>query len=318
MPLTVERITYPVAEQASLSLYMARVDKIHSLASGNKFYKLKPNLDYAKQKGITRLLSFGGAFSNHIHAFSLYASQQGFETVGIIRGEPEYANNPTLQDAQNAGMELIFVNRQEYRLRHDKTYLDQLQKKYPDTLIIPEGGSSQRAVASCRQLMQEINQIKECDVITAACGTGATFAGLVCGLTDNQTAIAYAALRDESLEERIKQFVIDGQGRSKSRANSQYKIEQADFGGFAKFKPEVLDFVLDFLDKTQILLDPIYTSKMLLQLTQQIKAGEFSKGASICIVHTGGLQGWRGMKCQVIKLRGKKSWDIIENKLNLL
>lgn len=310
MKVIIEEISHPVVEKSGVQLYIARVDKIHALASGNKYYKLKPNLAFAKQQGIKRLISFGGAFSNHIHAFALYAQEMGFETIGIIRGEAEYANNPTLQDVQRAGMTLVFVNRKEYSLRHDKTYLGALQQKYPDALIIPEGGSSQLAVNSCRHLMQEINQIQHFDIITAACGTGATFAGLVCGLNKHQYAIAYAALRDKTLSERIGRFILN-----EGEISDSYKIESADFGGFAKLNQEVLNLVLDWLEKTTILLDPIYTSKMVLRLLQQIKVGEFSKGTSICMVHTGGLQGWRGMKCRVIKLGGDSSWVIIEKKL---
>ncbi|HIP94581.1 MAG TPA: pyridoxal-phosphate dependent enzyme [Leucothrix sp.] len=313
MQLTIEKKSYPVADFLGIKLYMARIDKIHPLASGNKYYKLKPNLEYAKKQGITRLLSFGGAFSNHIHALALYAHQQGFETVGIIRGEPEYAKNPTLVDVQRVGMTLTFVNRQEYRRRHDKVYLARLQEKHPDTLIIPEGGSSQLAVGSCSQLMHDINKVQEFDYVVAACGTGATFAGLVCGLSQNQIAIAYSALLDDSLNERIDKYIAN-----EGKTNINYKIESAAFGGFAKLSKEVLDFVLDWLDKTNVLLDPIYTSKMTLRLMQQIKSGEFPEGTSICIVHSGGLQGWRGMERQVIKLSGSKSWAIISKKLRAL
>lgn len=313
MTPAIEEITHPVVEQAGIKLYMARIDKIHSLASGNKYYKLKPNFEYAKQQGIKRLLSFGGAYSNHIHALALYANKMGFETIGIIRGETEYANNPTLQDVQQAGMKLEFVDRKEYRLRDDKNYLAKLQGKYPDTLILPEGGSGKLAVSGCRQLMQEINKNHKFDYITAACGTGATFSGLVCGLNKNQTAIGYAALRDKTLDERIGQFILD-----EGQTSDDYKIEEAAYGGFAKLNQNVLDLVLDWLHKTNILLDPIYTSKMVLCLMQQLKAGYFPKGASICMIHSGGLQGWRGMKCRVINLGGEKSWVIIENKLKQL
>ena len=310
-PLVINKIIYPAADLLGIKLYMARVDEIHPLASGNKYYKLKPNLEYAKQQGINRLLSFGGAFSNHIHALALYAAAEGFETLGIIRGEPEYANNPTLQDAQRAGMKLEFVNRQQYKQRYSAAYLEQLLLKYPNTMIIPEGGSSQLAVKSCSQLMRDINQIKKCDVVTAACGTGATFAGLVCGLDNDQSAIGFSALLDQSLENRISQFILD-----EGNTNKNFKTQSAAFGGFAKLNREVLDFALNWLDKTNILLDPIYTSKMVFQLIKQMDNNEFKRGSSICIVHSGGLQGWRGMKRQVIKFGGEKSWAIIKDKLN--
>lgn len=313
MQINIQKISHSIIEQSGVELYIARVDKVHPLASGNKYYKLKPNLEYAKKHGFKRLLSFGGAYSNYIHAFALYAAKKGFKTVGVIRGEPEYATNPTLQDVQEAGMELKFVNREEYRLRNDDAYLSQLQQEFPDTLIIPEGGSSQIAVASCKSLMCDINKIQKCDIIAAASGTGATFAGLVCGLGGNQTAISYAALKDETLLDRIKVFISD-----EGLSNYKYRIESASFGGFAKLDKSILDFILDWLDQTGILLDPIYTGKMGFRLIQQIKSGEFSKGTSICMVHSGGLQGWRGMKGRVIKISSVKSWAIINEKLKSL
>ena len=297
-----------------VKLSMACLDKQHPLASGNKFYKLKPHFEFAKQQGITQLISFGGAYSNHIHALALFAKEQGFKTIGIIRGEVEYADNPTLQDVQQAGMQLQFVSREEYRLRHNQDYLDTLQQRYPDALIIPEGGSSQLAIKGCAQIVDEINQANTFDVLCTASGTGATFAGLVTGLADKQRAIAYVALKDTSLPQRVEQFLQ----HDKANLKKQYQIEAADFGGFAKLDKALLEFVFDWLEQTGILLDPIYTSKMCMRLVQQIEAGEFAEGTSICIIHSGGLQGWRGMQQRVIQLMGKKKWHQLGSLLGSL
>ena len=296
----------------SITLSMARLDTQHPLASGNKFYKLKPHFEFAKQQGITQLISFGGAYSNHIHALALFAKQQGLQTVGIIRGEAEYADNPTLQDVQKAGMQLHFVNREEYRLRFDKDYLENLQQHYPDALIIPEGGSSQLAIAGCAKLAQEINQIDEFDVLCVACGTGATFAGLINGISTKQTAMGYAALKDKTLSQRVETFLSNDNIAQKNN----YRIEKADFGGFAKLDKSLLEFVFDWLEQTGILLDPIYTSKMCMRLVQQIEAGEFKDNSSICIIHSGGLQGWRGMQQRVTHLMGNKKWQQLSRLLN--
>ncbi len=300
-----------------VTLRMARLDQQHTLASGNKFYKLVLQFEYARQKGIKRLVSFGGAFSNHIHALALYGANQGFETIGIIRGEPEYVTNPTLEDAQRAGMRLLFVNREEYRQRFDDDYITEIQRRFPDSLIIPEGGATQLAVLGCAHLMEEINSYHHSDIICVACGTGSTLAGLVCGLTANQRAIGYAALRDKSLDMRVRNlmrrssFASDSPGSFGYSEPQNYRIEAADYGGFAKLDIEVLEFVLDWLEQTGILLDPVYTSKMCYRLMQQIQAGEFAAGASICMVHSGGLQGWRGMRQRVIRLAGKQAWNRI-------
>jgi len=296
-----------------LRLSIARLDEQNLLASGNKFYKLQPNFEYAKQKGKQRLISFGGAFSNHIHALALFGQQAGFKTLGIIRGEPEnaeaYSENPTLLEAQKAGMELQFINRKEYRLRHDKRYLENLQQRYPDALIIPEGGSNQFAVSGCEAISQQINQIQQTDIITVACGTGATLAGIASGLNDQQIAVGYSVLRDQSMQQRIAMLI-----KNNSATKPNWSLKNADFGGYAKIDKNLLVFIFDWLEKTGILLDPIYTSKMCMRIMQQIEAEEFAPDTSICMVHSGGLQGWRGMEKKVTHLVGKDKWDkIVEN-----
>ncbi len=313
MSIQITKIFHPLADKAKINLHIARADKIHPLASGNKYYKLKQSLSFAKENHYKGLLSFGGAFSNHIHALALTTQAEGFESVGIIRGEVEYANNTTLSMAKSAGMQLEFVNRKTYRLRGDPKYLKDLQKCYPDYLILPEGGSNQLAISGCMELGNEINQAnteKDFDALLVAAGTGATVAGLVCAASNGQNIIAYAVLRDESLKVRIDSF-IKNEISIRTKELAKYKIEQASFGAYAKFDKDLLDFIVDWYDQTGILLDPIYTSKLCMRLMQQIEAGEFEAGANLCIVHTGGLQGWFGMQDRVIKLAGDKVWERI-------
>ncbi len=310
MTMLVQKIQHPSIDRAKITLSLARADMLHPLASGNKIYKLSPNIAFAKSNGYTELLSFGGAFSNHIHALAFMAQKQGLKSIGIIRGEPEYAKNPTLQDAQSAGMQLEFVSRQDYKRRNEADYLAELQQRYPKALIIPEGGSSQRAILGCVQLAKDIISEQKSDVLTVACGTGATVAGLVCGASQNQLVIGYAVLRDKGLSERVDAFV-----RTENGSINNLKIEAANFGGYAKFDKPLLDFIFDWLDQTGILLDPIYTSKMCMKLMQQIELGEFKAGTSIIMVHSGGLQGWRGMQQRVINMVGSEKWRILEKYL---
>ena len=316
MILLIQKVQHSLLDKSGVLLSMARADLIHPLASGNKIYKLMPNIDFAKAHGYSELLSFGGAFSNHIHALALMAKKHNLKSIGIIRGEEAYRTNPTLQDAEKAGMHLEFISRQDYKRRNDESYLQELQRRYPKALMIPEGGSSQDAIKGCAQLAKEINEAHEknikrrSDVITVACGTGATVAGLVCGSSKNQIIMGYSVLRDESLQKRVENFV--------SAENKSYKdlrIESAAYGGYAKLDEAQLDFILDWLEQTRILLDPIYTSKMCMRLMQQIKSGEFEAGTRITMVHSGGLQGWRGMKSRVIKLVGTEKWQKIEKHL---
>ena len=312
MTLLIQKVQHSLLGKSGISLSMARADLIHPLASGNKIYKLMPNIDFAKANGYTELLSFGGAFSNHIHALALMAKKHHLKSIGIIRGAEAYRNNPTLQDVERAGMQLAFVSRQDYKRRDDESYLQTLQQRYPKALIIPEGGSSQYAIEGCAQLIREMNKIQCSDVVTVACGTGATVAGLVCGASRNQAVIGYAILRDESLQARVEDFIHT---ENKNRCSKKLNIEPADYGGYAKFDERLLDFIFDWLDQTGILLDPIYTSKMCMKLMQQIESGEFKAGTSITMIHSGGLQGWRGMKSRVIKLVGDEKWQKIEKHL---
>ena len=315
LTLAIEPISLPIAKQMKLSLQMVRADKIHPLASGNKLYKLQPNIDYIKQQSYQQLLSFGGAFSNHIHALALYAASLGLHSIGIIRGEKEYANNPTLSAASKAGMTLLFVDRGTYRLRHNKDYLQTLQQQYPKAFIIPEGGSNTLALQGCSILMQQINQhylddnTALPDVISVACGTGTTFAGLVKGALKNQSVQGYLVLKDKSVYTTVDKLLGDKISKSK------HAIQSADFGGYAKFDSELLNFILEFLEQTNILLDPIYTSKMCRQLLQNIEDGKFKSGSRIAIVHSGGLQAWYGMKNKVLQLGGEAAWETIVNKL---
>ena len=310
--IVIQQIKNGNAVNAGIKLYMARADTIHPLASGNKIYKLRPILNYAKTINITRVLSFGGAYSNHIHALALMSKAYDLESVGIIRGEADYANNPTLLDAQEAGMQLEFVNRIEYRKSKEEAYIEKLQKRYPNTLIIPEGGSSQLAISGCAQLTRDVNTTHQSDIIAIPCGTGATLAGIVCGLAENQKAIGYAVLKDQSLEQRVTAFI-----KAEKSTNTEFNIENADFGGYAKLDKKLIEFVMEWLDKTGILLDPVYTSKMCMRLMQQIEAGEFSSGTTITMIHSGGLQGWRGMQKRVFEIAGEAAWLKINDNLNM-
>jgi len=318
MTLALQKVQHRSLDSLDISLSMARADLIHPLASGNKIYKLIPNIAFAKTQGYNELVSFGGAFSNHIYALALIANKHGLKSIGIIRGEEFYKANPTLQDAQKAGMQLEFVSRHDYKRRNEKEYLRALQQRYPNALIIPEGGSSQKAVGGCTILCEDINhnyskQGQKTDVITVACGTGATFAGLVCGALQHQTVIGYAVLRDASLANRVEAFIqTEIDSKNVLGAKEKMQIELADFGGYAKLDKTLLDFILDWLEQTGILLDPIYTGKMCMRVMQQIESGQFKAGTHITLVHSGGLQGWRGMKPRVVKLVGDDAWQRIE------
>lgn len=322
--LTLEPFSLPLAKKKAVTLSIARADLIHPLASGNKFYKLLPSIEYAQRHRYSQLLSFGGAFSNHIHALALYSQAVGLQSIAIIRGEKEYASNPTLSAATKAGMRLIFVDRATYKRRHDADYLQQLQQHYPKAFIIPEGGSNQLALQGCAELMRQINQCcvetqgEIPNTIAVACGTGTTLAGLVNGAEEDQFIQGYLVLKDTSVRAKVATLVPP------HLLYNGYQIYDADLGGYAKFDAKLLNFVLDILQQTNILLDPIYTAKMCYCLMQQLEekaeaeakttpeTQPFKAGGHIVILHSGGLQAWYGMKKKVIKLSGYEAWQQIE------
>ncbi len=299
----IQAINIERLKDCGVNLRMARLDRIHPLASGNKIYKLRPIIEFAKVNKYKQILSFGGAFSNHIHALALMAEQHDIESIALIRGEAKYAENPTLSDALQAGMKLEFVTRQDYKLRNDQNYLTDLQKRFPKALIVAEGGSSDLAVQGCAQMAHDINIDSASDFLAIPSGTGATAAGLSSGLAPRQKLMVYSVLKDESLKARIDSLLIANK--------NQYTLQNADFGGYAKLDKTMLYFILDWLDETGILLDPIYTGKMCRRVIQQIEAKEFKNGQSITLIHSGGLQGWRGMQKKVELLAGNKAWKKI-------
>ncbi len=309
-------IQHPLLVLTNINVWMVNTTHVDAQASGNKFYKLMPNIEYAKQHAFERLLSFGGAYSNHIHALALSAQAHNLHSVGIIRGEVAYAANPTLCDAKRAGMELVFVSREEYRLRDDAVYLGDLQKRYRHTFIIPEGGSNALAVKGCRCLMQQINDSLSVDSVAVACGTGGTFAGLVTGVKPVQTVFGFSVLKDASLASRVADYLQQANGMKNSTGSTNsHKIVDAAYGGYAKLNVELLDFIMDWLEQTGVLLDPIYTSKMCKRLFEMIREGDIKPHTRLAIVHSGGLQAWRGMKERVIRLKGECFWGRIEGLL---
>lgn len=285
-----------------IKVYMARLDCIVPFASGNKIYKLVGNLDNALQHGRKSLLSFGGAYSNHIHALALTAEKYGFESIGIIRGE-ELVENPTLNDARAAGMHIIAVDRKTYRRRYDGDYLAELQLRFPDALIIPEGGANKDSLKGVGLIPPFIKSFfgENPHTICCAAGTGATAAGVCLKLSEAQSLRVYPVVRDDGIAQRMDDLAEVGLAE-------RVQMTDASYGGYAKFDKEHLDFILDWLHQTGVLLDPIYTSKLCRKVIEQLKAGQFVKGESIVLLHSGGLQGWRGFQAKVEKLAGQSVW----------
>lgn len=266
-----------------VQLEIKRLDLIHPHISGNKFYKLKYNLIEAQRLGFKRVLSFGGAYSNHIAATAYAAQLFGFQSIGVIRGEElsQRALNPTLLTAQQHGMHLHFVSRENYKKKQDIKFLNQLRVLYPDCYIIPEGGSNALALQGTSEILSVHDQ-NQYDVICCAVGTGGTIAGLIEASHTAQSVLGFSALKGNFLTETVQDYTQ----KTNWRITDDYC-----FGGYAKVSTELLNFIQDFEYKNQIPLEAIYTGKMLYGIFDLLKHDYFPKNSRILVIHSGGLQG---------------------------
>ena len=276
-----------------ISLFIKRDDKLHPIISGNKYRKLKYNLKEAKREEQSKLLTFGGAFSNHIVAVAGAGKEFGFETIGIIRGD-ELASkdndNPSLAKAKELGMELHFVSRSQYQQKESNAFLLDLQSNFGSFYMLPEGGTNSLAIKGCKEIIGKEEQ--RFTHICCAVGTGGTISGIIEGSFENQKIIGFPALKGDFLTNGIRKFVT----------KNNWELEtKYHFGGYGKVSDELIGFMNDFYKQTQIPLDPIYTGKMVYGVLDKIKKNEFPPQAKILMIHTGGLQGVQGMNQMLIK-----------------
>jgi len=271
--------------EKKIRLFILREDLIHPHISGNKWRKLYYNIDAAKQKELNRLITFGGAYSNHIAATAAAGKEFGFKTLGFIRGEEQLPLNSTLSYAMDCGMEFRYLSRSDYRLKNDPAFLKSLLKNEKEYYLIPEGGTNKLAVKGCEEILTNLSI--DFDYVCCACGTGGTISGLINSLKSSQKAIGFPALKGAHfLNEEIEKFTN----------NSQWELNlDYHFGGYAKAKPDLINFMNSFKAKHNITLDPVYTGKMLFGLWDLIEKDYFRAGSTIIAVHTGGLQGIDGM-----------------------
>ncbi|WP_308169716.1 1-aminocyclopropane-1-carboxylate deaminase/D-cysteine desulfhydrase [Acrocarpospora catenulata] len=262
-------------------LWLKRDDQINPEIPGNKWRKLKHNLPAFGGP----VLTFGGAYSNHIRAVAAAGWHFGFATVGVIRGEERLPLNPTLAYAVERGMRLTYLDRGTYRLKHTPEVLEGLQARFPGCLILPEGGSNAAAVLGCRELAAEISAEIDFDVVCCPVGTGGTLAGIAAGLGPGQQAIGFSALRGGG-------FLADEVARLQREALGEavpgWRVETAyHCGGYARSTPELSAFIDDFDERHGLRLDRIYTGKMMYGLFDLIGKGSFRPGAKIVAVVTG-------------------------------
>lgn len=280
-------------------LYIRREDQIHPLISGNKYRKLKYNLQKAKQSGYNRLLTFGGAFSNHLVAVAAAGKAYGFKTVGIVRGDElalKEKLNPTLHFCRKKDMKLVYVTRETYKQKTDFQFLKQLESNFGKFYLLPEGGTNAEAIQGCKEIISEEDAIY--DYICVAVGTGGTMAGLVSSAFSNQEIQGFSVLKGTFQNRLIAEYA----------GNKKYSLTDAySFGGYGKIETKLVRFINAFKAKTNILLDPVYTGKMMYGVMDRMRNNKYPSNAKILVIHTGGVQGIEGMN----QLLTKKGIELI-------
>jgi 1-aminocyclopropane-1-carboxylate deaminase len=277
----------------NVTLTVKREDLLHPHISGNKFRKLKYNILQAKADGETALLTFGGAFSNHIAATAAAGKQYGFATIGIIRGEEladKIEQNPTLNFARDCGMRLKFVSRETYRDKTESHFIEKLKSEFGGFYLLPEGGTNNLAVKGCEEILDEDDA--QFTHVCCGVGTGGTIAGIINSAVPHQKVIGFPALKGEGLSDDICKFANQG---------SWELVTDYHFGGYGKVNEQLVTFINDFFDKTGIPLDPIYTGKMFFGVIDLINKGWFPENANVLLIHTGGLQGIAGMNRELLR-----------------
>ncbi|TYP97870.1 1-aminocyclopropane-1-carboxylate deaminase [Tenacibaculum adriaticum] len=293
-----QQVFLPILEEKNIEFFVKREDEIHEFVSGNKFRKLKYNIEEAKLQKKNTLLTFGGAYSNHIVATAVAGKIARLKTIGIIRGEELASNidkilleNATLREAHKNEMQFEFVSREDFRKKNEKDFIDALYDKFGDFYLIPEGGTNELAIKGCEEILTK--QDEKFDYICVAVGTGGTVSGLINSAKGHQQIIGFSALKGDFLYEEIKRLTLK---KDKWSIQNDYH-----FGGYGKYNPELIRFINDFKEQTQIPLDPIYTGKMIFGIVDLIEKNYFDPNSKILAIHTGGLQGINGVNKKLIK-----------------
>lgn len=286
-----QEIVLEETKNANVQLFIKREDLIHPFISGNKFRKLKYNIAEAKRLNHDTLLTFGGAYSNHIAATAYAGFENNLKTIGVIRGEElldKVEENPTLSFAKKHGMSFKFVSRSDYRRKEEPAFIASLKNTYHNSFIIPEGGTNELAVKGCEEILEK--EDFDFDFICVAVGTGGTISGLINCSQLRQQVLGFPALKGNFLQTEICKFA--------HQVNWNLHTDY-HFGGYAKADKELVNFLNCFKEKTDIPLDPVYTGKMMFGILDLIKKGYFKENTKILAIHTGGLQGISGMNIRL-------------------
>ncbi len=296
LPSPIQVFDIPVFKERGIELLVKREDQIHPSISGNKWRKLKYNLKKARALGKSTLVTFGGAYSNHLYATAAAGQFFGFHTIGLVRGEANEILNPTLDFATSCGMEIRYLSRSVYRAKEKALVQESLNG--PEYYHLPEGGTNALALPGCAEVATEIKtQLKHLpDYICLCCGTGGTMAGLIAGLGGASQVLGFSVLKGDFHQPLIQDLLAQYQKENIGFSIPQnWSIEcNHHLGGYARFNQELIEFINRYQIEYQLPLDPVYTAKMFLGLEKMAQENYFKSGSTILAIHTGGLQGVAG------------------------
>jgi 1-aminocyclopropane-1-carboxylate deaminase len=280
-PTPIQELHSAEFDRAGIRVLIKREDLNHPLVSGNKWWKLKYNLQEAQRTGKGRLLTFGGAFSNHIFATAAAARELGLQSIGIIRGEECHPLNPVLTFARQCGMALHYISRADYRKKQEPEFIHRLHQQLGDFYLIPEGGTNALAVQGVAEFAATL--ATDFDVLCCAVGTGGTLAGLVNGLQGNKQIMGFAVLKAAaSLENTVRQYLVKPFQNWCINHNWHH-------GGYAKVPAELRLFIQSFQQAHGFLPDGVYMGKLLRGITLEIAMGTFKRGTTVLVLHSGGI-----------------------------
>ena len=294
-----QQIILPTLNDNGFKIYIKREDEIHPIVSGNKFRKLKYNIQKAKELNKRVILTFGGAYSNHLLATAYAGKKENLKTIAYVRGQ-ELKNikyNSTLQKCNDFGMEFIFISRDDYRKRNELDYIKSIKTKFNEAYIIPEGGTNELGVLGCEEILTLDDSFF--DVICCPVGSGGTISGIINSSNNHHKVLGFSALKGSEINNVISKFA----------KKTNWKIfDDETFGGYSNIDNKLVDFINNFFQNTGIMLDPIYNSKMVFRIIKLIENNQWEFGKKILLINTGGLQSIKEMN---IKLK-KKGCDIIK------
>lgn len=291
-PPRLQRLTASYLDQHDIRLSVLRLDEINPLVFGNKWFKLKYNLLACQEQGLSRLLSFGGAYSNHLMAVAAAGQHYGLETIGVVRGELVRPLNPVLQFAADRGMQLHGISRSQYRQKDSPDFQEALSLRWGDFYLIPEGGSNALGVRGCKEIPSLLawESDDRRHLLAMACGTGATMAGVIQGFAANVATdleiLGVAVLKAPGYMSRNVSRWLDPETLP---LELSWRIDDdSHFGGYARSNPALERFMSAFSEAHEIPLDPVYTGKLFWRLDHDIRSGRIAPGTDIIALHTGG------------------------------